>query len=46
MDYHYQLAIMASPPYRELQNKLKVQKENQKKDKEMRLKVLLLSYRF
>ena len=33
MEYHYQLAIMGSPAYKELQNKFKTQREMQRKEK-------------
>jgi hypothetical protein len=45
MEYHYQLAIMASPAYKELQNKFKIQREIHRKEKEAKLKVPIVSCR-
>ena len=39
MEYHYQLAIMTSPAYKELHNQYKGLKEQNRREKEERLKV-------
>lgn len=47
MEYHYQLAIMTSPAYKELHKKYKEMKDQNRKEKDMKMKVSrLLFFRF
>lgn len=44
MEYHYQLAIMTSPAYKELHKKHKEMKDQNRREKELKMKVSLLLF--
>lgn len=44
MEYHYQLAIMTSPAYKELHRKYKEMKDQNRKEKDMKMKVNILLF--